>query len=320
MTVLPELLELPLAINLLAVFFGALGGTIRAGEDEHTDIVGVFTLAAAMGFGGGIIRDVLLGNLPPAAIRDPLYFVAAFVAAAIGMGFLYYLHKLGRFLWWLDSIIIGLFACVGVNTALLAGVKILPAVVIGMIASVGGLMLTDILQGRPSSIMYLGPPNAVSGLAGAITYGVLISFVDPILTTVLATAATIGVRLTGPLFHTRVPQPRKHAYELKVRTAFKRARKEGTLPEGLGDLAPGTGALAAVSGLGAVPALAEDPESISALAPQDEPVAAEPEAETIYIDEYSPGLGSSSAAEEWIASLEDEETGESGEAEEQQPA
>ena len=68
----PDVLELPLAINLLAVFFGALGGTLRAGEEEHTDLVGVFTLAAAMGFGGGLVRDLLLGNLPPAAFRDPL--------------------------------------------------------------------------------------------------------------------------------------------------------------------------------------------------------------------------------------------------------
>ncbi|WP_269078711.1 hypothetical protein [Demequina flava] len=44
---MPEGLAVPLAINLVAVFVGALVGTIPAGEDEHTDLVGVFTLAAA---------------------------------------------------------------------------------------------------------------------------------------------------------------------------------------------------------------------------------------------------------------------------------
>ncbi|WP_062380248.1 trimeric intracellular cation channel family protein [Demequina pelophila] len=295
MTITPDLLELPIYVNLIAVFVGALGGAIRAGEDEHTDLVGVLTLSAAMGFGGGIIRDVLLGNLPPAAIRTPEYLLTAAVAAAIGMGFVYYLRKLGRFLWWLDSMIVGLFACVGVNTALLKEVNVLPAVIIGTIASVGGLMLCDMLQGRASSIMYVGPPNAIAGLAGAATYAILASFTDPVVTTAIATAVTVLVRLSGPLLHVTVPQPRKHAYELRLRKAFSRAREEGTLPEGVADLAPGTGSLAAVT---------------VATSPDPEPLDDEDDAptEVLILDEYSPGLGHASPSEEWIASVEEDGT------------
>lgn len=224
----PEVLEIPLFVNLLAVFVGALGGTIRAGEDDHTDLMGVLTLAAAMGFGGGIIRDVLLGNLPPAAFREPLYLVAAAAAAGLGMLFLYYLKKLGRFLWWLDTLIIGLFACVGANAALIAGLGRLPTVVIGTIGAVGGLILTDLLQARPSSIMYAGPPNAVAGMAGALVYALVYTGTQPVVTTALAVAATFVVRLTGPLFHLEVPQPRKHAYDLRaarMEAEAKRAAK-----------------------------------------------------------------------------------------------
>src|SRR5690606_37322770 len=162
-----EALEIPLAINVAAVFVGALGGAVRAGEDEHVDVVGVLTLAAVMGFGGGIIRDVLLGNLPPAVLRHPSYVIAALTAAAIGAFFVYYLRKLGKVLWVLDSLSVGMFACVGVNAALLAGLSVLPATLIGTVASVGGLILTDIFQGRPSSILHVGPPNALAGLCGA---------------------------------------------------------------------------------------------------------------------------------------------------------
>lgn len=155
----PDVLEIPLAINLIAVFAGALGGTLRAGEDDRTDLVDVFTLAAAMGFGGGIVRDVLLGNLPPAAFRDPLYLLTAGVATGIGALFLYYLRKLGPILWVLDTLIVGLFASVGTNAALFAGLALLPSILIGTIASVGGLIMADLLQGRPSSIMYKGHPR-----------------------------------------------------------------------------------------------------------------------------------------------------------------
>ena len=183
----PDALEIPLAINLVAVFVGALGGTLRAGEDEKTDLVGVFTLAAAMGFGGGVVRDVLLGNLPPAAFRDAKYLIAAGAATGIGALFLYYLRKLEHVLWGLDALSVGLFACTGTNAAQLAGLGYLPSIIIGTLSSIGGLLLTDMLQGRPSSILYVGPPKAV--------------------------AATVLVRASGKYFHVTVPQPRLRAYE-----------------------------------------------------------------------------------------------------------
>lgn len=222
-----ELLEIPLAVNLVAVFFGALGGTLRAGEDDHTDLVGVFTLAAAMGFGGGIIRDILLGNLPPAAFREPLYLVVAAAAAGLGMVALYYLKKLGPLLWWLDAVIVGLFACVGANAAIIRGLDLLPVVIIGTIGGAGGLVLCDAFQGRKQSIMYAGPPNAIAGAAGALVYALLDSVVVPAVAIGLAVGVTILVRLTGPLFHLEVPQPRKHAYDLKqarLRAEAKRAK------------------------------------------------------------------------------------------------
>jgi len=220
-----EALEIPLAINVAAVFVGALGGAFRAGEDERVDVVGVLTLATVMGFGGGIIRDVLLGNLPPAVLRSPWYVASVVIAAAIGVFFLYYLSKLGRVLWVLDAMSIGLFASVGTNAALLAGLSFLPAVLIGTLASVGGLILADIFQGRPSSIMHVGPPNAAAGLAGAFAYALLYTGTHAIITTIVAVAVTFLVRLAGPLFHVRVPQPRRRAYELEQRLRAKAAKR-----------------------------------------------------------------------------------------------
>ncbi|WP_062212859.1 trimeric intracellular cation channel family protein [Demequina oxidasica] len=212
-------LEIPLAINLAAVFVGALVGTLRAGEEEHVDLVGMFTLAAAMGFGGGLVRDVLLGNLPPAAFRDPSYLITAAVATLVAGVALVYLRRVERALWVLDSLAIGLFACVGANAALIAGLQLLPAILIGTCASVGGLILADVLQGRPSSIMYVGPPNAVAGFAGALVYSVFYSLELPVVALVLAIVATVAMRVTGRFFHWTIPQPRRRAYELRIRRA-----------------------------------------------------------------------------------------------------
>jgi uncharacterized membrane protein YeiH len=235
-----EALEVPLAINLVAVSVGALAGAIRAGEDERTDLVGLITLAAVMGFGGGIIRDVLVGNLPPAVLRDPAYLIAVMIAAALGALFLVYLKRLGKVIWVLDALAIGLFACVGANAALLAGLSLLPAVLIGTVASVGGLMLADVLQGRPSEILYVGPPNAAAGMAGAFTYGLVYAEDRQLLALVVAVAVTFLVRLTGPVLHLEVPQPRRKAYELEQRLRAKAlARAQAKKRKPAADLAEG---------------------------------------------------------------------------------
>jgi uncharacterized membrane protein YeiH len=220
-----EPLEIPLAINLAAVSVGALSGAIRAGDDERTDLVGLVTLAAVMGFGGGIIRDVLVGNLPPAVLRHPSYLIAVVIASAIGAGFLFYLKRLGKVLWVLDALAIGLFASVGANAALLAGLSLLPAVLIGTVASVGGLILADVLQGRPSEILYVGPPNAAAGMAGALTYSLLYEAGFPASAVFAAIAVTFAVRLTGPVLHVQIPQPRRRAYELEQRLRAKAQAK-----------------------------------------------------------------------------------------------
>ncbi len=231
----PEALEIPLAINVAAVFVGALGGAIRAGEDERVDIFGVLTLATVMGFGGGIIRDVLLGNLPPAVLLNAWYVGSVAVAAAIGAFFLYYLRKLGKVMWVLDTLSIGLFACVGVNAALLAGLTLLPAVLIGTAASVGGLILTDLFQGRPSSILHVGPPNAAAGLAGAFAYGLLYTGDHVLVTTTVAIAVTFAVRLAGPVLNVTVPAPRRRAYEVEQKLRAKAAKRRGREARRLSD-------------------------------------------------------------------------------------
>ena len=165
-------LHVPLGINLLAVGVGAIVGTLRAGESDDVDVVGMFVLALCFGFGGAIVRDLLLGHLPPAAFRNPAYITVVLAATVVGSIFPAYLDHLERPLWVLDSLSIGLFAAVGTNAALLSGLAFLPAVFIGTMASAGGGVLADVLQGRPSALLHRGPPNVLAGLAGAMAYAV----------------------------------------------------------------------------------------------------------------------------------------------------
>ena len=72
--------QVPLWIDLAAVAFGAMQGGVfgaRARDERNDfDILGVAVFALVLGLGGGIVRDVLLGQVP-AALRDDTYLLVA---------------------------------------------------------------------------------------------------------------------------------------------------------------------------------------------------------------------------------------------------
>ena len=74
MTTEPALL---VGLDLAGTFTYAVNGGLTAVRAARLDIVRVVTLAMVRGLGGGIIRDILLGALPPATFSDWRYLAVA---------------------------------------------------------------------------------------------------------------------------------------------------------------------------------------------------------------------------------------------------
>lgn len=74
--------ELQLALDLIGVFVFALSGAL-VGVRKQLDLLGVAVLAWVAGLGGGMIRDVFLGDLPPVGISDWRLLTAAMTAGLI---------------------------------------------------------------------------------------------------------------------------------------------------------------------------------------------------------------------------------------------
>jgi len=163
-----EPLQLPLAVDLTAVVVGALAGAGVAVR-ERLDVVGVLILAVATGLGGGIVRDVLLGQRP-VAMSSGAYLPTVAAAAAVGLLFASLLHHLGRIVVLLDAFALALFTVVGVEKALLASLPPASAVFIGACAAVSGGIIADLLSGRPVTVVRRGPWYATAALVGASVY------------------------------------------------------------------------------------------------------------------------------------------------------
>jgi uncharacterized membrane protein YeiH len=202
---------IPFWADLLAVGIGSLQGAMFAAQfrDRRLDLLGVAIIGIATGFGGGLIRDILL-NETPKALESNWYLPVATGAALIGMLLERIFSRLAQVITVLDALTIGLFGAIGTTAALEAGLPEVPAVFVGVLAAVGGSILRDLLLGMPIALMHVGSLYAVAALVGATTLVVLVNLgvVVPV-AAIVGVVLTFTVRVLAVLFRWSLPEQRR---------------------------------------------------------------------------------------------------------------
>jgi len=149
----PTETPLLLALDLAGTFAFALNGALTAMKVTKVDVVGVVTLGMVTALGGGIVRDVLLGSLPPATFSDWRYLLTAAVGSLVAFGFGGWLNRYPPPILLLDAAGLGLFAVTGAGKALDLGVGAAQAVILGAVTAVGGGTVRDVLITRVPVIL-----------------------------------------------------------------------------------------------------------------------------------------------------------------------
>jgi uncharacterized membrane protein YeiH len=167
---------IPLWADLLAVGVGSLQGAMFASEfkDRRLDLLGVAIIGIATGLGGGILRDVLLGQVPR-MMASNWYLLTAVAAALVGMALQRVFHRLAGVITALDALTIGLFGAIGSTKALSLGLPEIPAVFVGVISAVGGSVLRDVLMNLTIAMMHVGSLYAVAAAGGTMVLVGLVS-------------------------------------------------------------------------------------------------------------------------------------------------
>jgi uncharacterized membrane protein YeiH len=167
-----EALRVPAAVDLAAIVIGALTGGLLAAREGFA-VSGVLLLAVTGGLGGGLIRDVLLGDLPPVALTNRAYLPTVAIAALVTFYFSGWLSRLTGLLVVLDAVTLGFFTVIGAQKAQLADLSNASVMFIGTITAVGGAVIRDMLLAQRADIVQPGPYNAVAALLGAALLTVL---------------------------------------------------------------------------------------------------------------------------------------------------
>lgn len=208
MTVAP--FEIPLWTDLAAVGVGALQGAMFSGrlKDRRLDLLGVALIGILVGLGGGLLRDILLNQLP-AAMQSNWYLVVATLAALLGMALLRLFTRLNPLIIALDAVTIGLFAAIGTTKALAYGVPEVPAVFVGVVSAVGGSILRDVSLNLPIALMHVGSLYAVAAAAGTVLIVVMVGLGANITVAAIACViVTTLIRLGSVRFGWSLPEQR----------------------------------------------------------------------------------------------------------------
>jgi uncharacterized membrane protein YeiH len=150
------------------IFAFAVSGALMAIRRDF-DVVGVAILAVATALGGGILRDLVLGDTPPPAFTRWAYLAVALGAAAVAFVAHPLLARLTRALLLFDAAGLGLFCVAGTVKALEHDLPVVAAAALGVTTAVGGGLLRDVIARetpalvRPDSELY-----ALPAVAGAL--------------------------------------------------------------------------------------------------------------------------------------------------------
>ena len=194
-------------IEVAATVVFAISGLIEALR-KRMDVVGVFAVAFVTAFGGGTLRDVLLDRRPFFWVEHAWYIWVVFGLCAAAMLTMRarHFHPTERAMQWPDALGLGLFAASGTQIALTAGMPALVAALMGVITSVFGGVLRDIVCNQIPTAFSDHRPYALCAFAGGwVVVGVQRAELGASAALAAGALVTIVLRVAGMVWNWQLP-------------------------------------------------------------------------------------------------------------------
>lgn len=186
------------------VAFAASGAW--AGVRRGMDLFGVLMLGMVTAIGGGTLRDLLLGDLPPFCLRNETYLWLPVVAALLVFCSHRFLPKIEQPLLYLDAIGLGTFVVIGTGKAMAFHTGPLAAVLMGVMTGTAGGVLRDVLSNRVPLIMRREIYASACVIGGSLMVLLGQFSVSTEMSSIIAAASVILLRLLAIRFNWSLPK------------------------------------------------------------------------------------------------------------------
>ena len=182
---------------------------------KRLDLFGIIVLGVITAVGGGMLRDLMIGNIPPNMFRNPVYVLAAFLTVLV----LFLLFRCWPFLLGsryiegyekimniLDAIGLGAFTVIGIDTGVEAGYGDYHFLIIflGVITGIGGGILRDIMAGDTPYVLKKHI-YACASIAGACLYVVLLQVTRSDSAMIGSALLVVAIRILASHFRWDLP-------------------------------------------------------------------------------------------------------------------
>lgn len=183
---------------------------------KRVDIFGVIVLSSMTALGGGIVRDILIGHLPPTMFSDYRYVLAAVVTSVVVFVVAYIFRDLYRrsestvdavnniF----DALGLGIFTVMGAKVAIGSGFTVngILVVCLAVITGVGGGIIRDIMLKEIPFVLKKRIYAVASILGGTAYHLMYVNNVNIRIATVVAVLIVFTVRILATVFKLDLPK------------------------------------------------------------------------------------------------------------------
>ena len=191
-------------LDILGTIAFAISGVLVA-MDKRMDPFGVLIIAFVTAVGGGTLRDIMVGVEPVSWMRNMTFVYVIIGAAIFAVIFRNYLKHLRRSLFLFDTIGIGLYTVVGIETGLVAGLHPIICIALGTMTACFGGVTRDILCNE-IPVIFRKEIYATACIVGGLSYFLMRFFLnDENYLFIIAGLVVIIIRLIAVRFKISLP-------------------------------------------------------------------------------------------------------------------
>ncbi len=201
-----------LLLELVGTTAFATSGAMT-GLQKKMDLFGVCMLGLTTAVGGGILRDLVLGNMPPNTFQNPVYAMTALITSLLvflpGIRHRLVGDKLAfnRLMLMMDSLGLAIFTVVGIRVAYahVASPTLFLLAFVGVVTGVGGGVLRDMMAGTIPYI-FVKHIYALASLAGSLACSLLWKPLGELPAMLTGVCLVMLIRIFSAWFRWNLPQ------------------------------------------------------------------------------------------------------------------
>lgn len=181
-------------VEVIGIIAFAVSGALT-GIQKKLDVFGILVLAVTTAVGGGVLRDVIIGNTPPLTFRDPTFFIISAVTT-IAVCFTYrWLERFKDTIQIFDAIGLGAFTATSANLAIQHNLNTLFIVTtVAVITGIGGGVMRDVFV-KEIPYVFRQEVYAITTIAGAMAFYYSQFYVASNISLSLCFCITAGLRI-----------------------------------------------------------------------------------------------------------------------------